>query len=188
MKIIIPSRKRPEMAQRLQTILPESIVCIAESEYESYRDVCNNIEPHPDNISGIAPLRQWILNHWEGPLVMIDDDVMRLYCLTDQYARVIKFDNWPAVIENAAIMADDLGANVFGFNQAWDVRKYRPMDPFRIHGWVIEQKGAKAMMINGPGGNDVIALFTNKAHADKTLLSYAAGYEVKHFGLIELKA
>ena len=136
MKIIIPSRKRPEMAQRLQTILPESIVCIAESEYGSYRDLCNNIEAHPDNISGIAPLRQWILNHWEGPLVMIDDDVMRLYCLTDQYARVIKFDNWPAVIENAAIMAEDLGANVFGFNQAWDVRKYRPMDPFRLTGWV----------------------------------------------------
>ena len=56
-RIIIPSRKRPEMAQRLQTILPESIVCIAESEYGSYRDVCNNIEAHPDNISGIAPLR-----------------------------------------------------------------------------------------------------------------------------------
>ena len=36
---------------------PESIVCIAESEYGSYGDVCNNIEPHPDNISGIAPLR-----------------------------------------------------------------------------------------------------------------------------------
>ena len=58
---------------------------------------------------------------------------------------------------------------------------------FRIRSWVIEQKGARAMTINGPGGNDVIALFTNKAHADKVLLSYAAGYEVKHYGLIALK-
>lgn len=56
----------------------------------------------------------------------------------------------------------------------------------RIHGWIIEHRGARAMTINGPGGDDVICLFTHKAHAEKVLLSYAAGYGVKHYGLIEL--
>lgn len=59
---------------------------------------------------------------------------------------------------------------------------------FKIHGWIIEQKGTnKAMTINGPERNDVIALFIDKSYADKVLLRYSAGYAVKHYGLIALK-
>jgi len=64
----------------------------------------------------------------------------------------------------------------------------RQTQRFKLHGYAIVKDGHRAMTIPGPKGNQVIALFTKKPEADQVLLSYGEGFEVKHFGLIELKA
>ncbi len=41
-----------------------------------------------------------------------------------------------AVVEATARCARDAGAHIFGFNQAWDVRKFSPLKPIAFSGWV----------------------------------------------------
>jgi len=66
-------------------------------------------------------------------------------------------------------------------------RVIRQTQRFKLHGYAIVKDGHRAMTILGPKGHQVIALFTSKPEAEQTLLSYGESYEVKHFGLIELK-
>lgn len=67
---------------------------------------------------------------------MADDDIKYLYCVTGKRIRVIKdTETIYQVIFQAARCAKDLGTAAFGFNQAWDVRKYKPVEPFSLAGW-----------------------------------------------------
>lgn len=136
-KIIIPSKGRPKLAGRLEPRVPESIVCVAESEADEYRKYCKNVQTHPDDIIGVSPVRQWILDNYDGIVVMMDDDIDYLGCYTDvTYRRIKSGDNWIRIIENCAQMAVDAGANVFGFSQTCDVRKYQPFRPFMLNTWI----------------------------------------------------
>jgi hypothetical protein len=77
MKIVIPSHKRAKDVSTTKVVSNASI-CIPESqreEYEKYND-CELI-CHPDNVIGIAPKRQWILEN-VGDVFMLDDDIKAL--------------------------------------------------------------------------------------------------------------
>jgi len=68
---------------------------------------------------------------------MVDDDVSALYSLVGTYKHSLT-DPRDAVrvVENAARCARGAGARIFGFNQAWDVRKFMPQKPVSFTGWV----------------------------------------------------
>ena len=67
---------------------------------------------------------------------MLDDDIIRLYCLTARKARPITDpEEITQVIINTAVMADDAGLHCFGFSQT-DIRKYNGCEPFKLTGWV----------------------------------------------------
>jgi len=67
---------------------------------------------------------------------MADDDITNVYCITGKRARRIEDpETVYQVIAQAARCAKDLGTAAFGFNQAWDVRKYHPAEPFSLTGW-----------------------------------------------------
>ena len=67
---------------------------------------------------------------------MLDDDLIRLYCLTAKKARPITDpEEITQVIINAAVMADDAGLHCFGFSQT-DIRKFNGCEPFKLTGWV----------------------------------------------------
>ncbi len=112
-------------------LVPES----EKAEYEAALGVdCLTV---PDEVRGLGPLRNWILaNFTEEIVVMLDDDLVRVACVTRESPySIVDPDMVQQIVYGAAICAKDAGAACFGFNQSWDVRKYRPDQPFTLSGW-----------------------------------------------------
>ena len=138
MKVLILSRGRSETITTTK-ILPDYIeVLVPESEKEQYQKTLENpLLTIPDNIIGLGAVRNWVLKNFkEKIIVMVDDDIVRLYCLTAEKARPITDpEEIMQVIINAAVMAEDAGVHCFGFSQT-DIRKYYGTEPFKLTGWV----------------------------------------------------
>ncbi len=139
--LVCLSRNRHDtIRQQSYRYFPEATVCVAESERDAYHAAlpAAKILTHPDAVTGLGPVRQWVLDHVESRwVVTIPDDIVGCYGLTWTYA-----SRWTdtkaiiALLRNTAECAEDAGAKLFGFNQAWDVRKYSPFQPFNLNGWV----------------------------------------------------
>lgn len=147
-QVVIPSRRRVESCRETVKLFRAPLVCVAEAEAEDYRDVGAPILTHPDSISGLGRLRQWILDTVPNRvLVQCNDDVEYLICLVGRNERRI---SEPAAIErlllNAAEACDALGISCFSFNCTVDVRKERPFLPFgfsRLEGALFGMVGRK---------------------------------------------
>ena len=138
MKIVIPSKGRSNILwERALRLFPDAIVCVGESDVKDYSRVTDNLLVHPDEVVGIGPLRQWILDNVDDEIVVqVDDDVQSLYALTGISKRTIdKPEIAKRVIATTALCAKEAGARVFGFNQTWDVRKFMPFKPFLLNSW-----------------------------------------------------
>lgn len=139
MQVVIPSRQRVDVLRDSAfTLFPDAVVCVGASEADTYRALTSRLLVHPDDVTGIGPLRRWIIEHAEADSVfMVDDDVYALYSLVGVRARRITAPvDVAAVVENAEAIARGAGARIFGFNQAWDVRKFLPMKPLSLTGWI----------------------------------------------------
>lgn len=147
--MVIPSKGRQQIIGRAALrLFPDATVTVAESEMAAYAALAGRggrrlipeerLIPHPDEVSGIAPIRQWVLDHFDDEcIVMVDDDVYELVFLVHYVPRKMSEpDVVEQVVANAASVAYGVGAPVFGFNQAWDVRKFRPFEPFSLNSWV----------------------------------------------------
>lgn len=133
------SRKRPQNVAAMDRNFPEAIWCVAEEEAEEYggRLERSRVLAHPDVVVGIGRTRQWILDNVPGDIFILDDDISHVWSNVGQTGRrIVGHENIAQVIENAAEIARVAGAPVFGFNQAWDVRKFSPFDPFSFSGWI----------------------------------------------------
>jgi len=138
MQVVIPSRGRAgTLADKALRLFPNALVCVGESERDDYYKVSKNLLIHPDNIEGIGPLRQWILDNVKDEVVLqVDDDVYKFSTLTGFTQIQIKsLSAMMRIVANTANCAADAGASVFGFNQTWDVRKYRPYKPILLSSW-----------------------------------------------------
>lgn len=140
LRIVIPSRKRVRLlTERALTLFPGATVTVAASEMNDYRSIVppERLVPHPDEVSGIAPIRQWVLDHFDDEcIVFADDDVYQMISLVGySYSKIASPATAWRVIENTANIAKEAGTAVFGFNQAFDVRKFVPMKPFLINSW-----------------------------------------------------
>lgn len=137
-KILILSRSRYNSISTVR-IVPDFIeILVPESQKKLYETrVKNPIITIPDDVKGLGRVRNWVLDNFpEETIIMLDDDITHCYCFTGKLTREIK--DKEAVVEilvNDAIMAKDLGTNVFGYNQT-DIRKYRGQEPFRLNSWV----------------------------------------------------
>ncbi len=71
---------------------------------------------HPATVVGIGPLRQWVLDHVDGPcVVMVDDDVTHVYSQVGFHKRRIEdADTARAIVERLAILDVDAGVRVIG--------------------------------------------------------------------------
>lgn len=149
LRVVIPSRGRPHVIGRAALrLFPAATVTVPESQMEHYAGLATasgerlippeRLIPHPDDVRGIAPIRQWVLDHFDDEcLVMAADDVYDLVFLVHYVPRrMSRPDVVAQVVTNAANVAYGIGAPVFGFNQAWDVRKFRPFEPFTLNSWV----------------------------------------------------
>lgn len=139
MRIVIPSRQRSGNIPWMFQLFPAAYVCVADSEVETYRSVtpADRLLAHPDAVSGMGPIRHWILtNVQDETVMMIDDDVSKMWIVTGLRKRPVRDPvTIMAVLEHVAQCAKDAGAPIFGFNQAWDVRKYDPFRPFGLRTW-----------------------------------------------------
>lgn len=120
-------------------MLPDFIeVVVPDNEVDKYREVISNpIVPIPSSLEGLGRVRNWCLKNFkEETIIMIDDDISIMYCITDYKARRIDDkDEFLQILINTAVMAKDSGAHCFGYNQT-DSRKYMCTDPFNLCTWV----------------------------------------------------
>jgi hypothetical protein len=143
LRVVIPSRKRARVLETCALeLFPYATVTVAESEMDEYDsalgDRVEELVPHPDEVTGIAPIRQWVLDAFDEECILfVDDDVYRLRSALG-YRGMDLTDPGVAmrVVENAAAIARGIGTAFFGFNQAGgDVRKFRPYNPFLLNSW-----------------------------------------------------
>lgn len=142
LRVVIPSRKRVKLLRAgALRLFPYATVTVAESEATAYaplfKDGVANLVLHPDDVTGIGPIRQWVLDNFDDEAILfVDDDVHKLVVLTGYHQMNITSPaNALAIAENAAIIARTMGAPVFGFSQSWDVRKFTPTNPFLLNSW-----------------------------------------------------
>lgn len=135
---MILSRGRAESITT-HKILPEWIeILVPESEKADYEDSVNNpILTIPDEQKGLGMVRNWVLkNFHEDIIIMIDDDIVRLYCLSGELTEdITDKEEAVQVLINTAVMAKDLGVHCFGYSQT-DIRKYNGTEPFYFTRWV----------------------------------------------------
>jgi hypothetical protein len=68
---------------------------------------------------------------------MVDDDVTHVYSQVGFHKRRIEdADTARAIVERMAILAQDVGVRVFGFNQAARPLTYANFRPFSLDTWV----------------------------------------------------
>lgn len=135
--IVVPTRKRPNKYRKMNELFPDALWCMSEEDAPTYAVPKSRKLIHPDSLIGLAAKRQWILDNVKGAVFMPDDDITGTWCNVGSLGRWI---NGAAkirqIIENTNECAEGFGAPVWGFNQAWDVRKYHPVDPIGLTGWV----------------------------------------------------
>lgn len=137
-KPVILSRGRSETITTTD-LLPKYVdVIVPESEKEEYSNkIQNNIITVQDEIEGLGNLRNWVLDKFsENCIIMFDDDLTSMYCLTGTKTRSIKDpEEIMQTVINTAVMAMDMGVHCFGFAQT-DIRKYKGTEPFNLATWV----------------------------------------------------
>jgi hypothetical protein len=120
-------------------LFPGATLLVPENEKREYGvSIKNDIDTIPKEVCGLGNVRNWVLDHYkEECIVMIDDDIIKLWVMTSLNGYAVfdpKIIN--TIIENTALMARELPTSIFGFDQAWDVRKTDPFTPFSLKGWV----------------------------------------------------
>jgi len=138
-KIVIPSKGRAgTIGHKALRLFPDATVCVGSDEAEVYAAVTRNLLVHPPEVTGIGPLRQWVLDHVEDrTVVMVDDDVK--YAISQVGFKARRFDDADtarAIVERLAVLAEEAGARVFGFYQGGGPLQYSNALPFSFNHWV----------------------------------------------------
>lgn len=113
-------------------------IVVPDDEVDLYRDeVENPLIEIPSEVKGLGAVRNWVLKRFdEETVIMVDDDILKMYSLTGPKSRSIKDpDEVIQVLINTAVMAKDMGVSFFGFSQT-DIRKYNSTEPFILNSWV----------------------------------------------------
>lgn len=136
-RTVILSRGRSDTITT-HRLMPYATLVVPESEYEDYVHIGLEIVTVPDEIIGLGPLRNWVLDHFkEKIIIMADDDITHVWVNCRKTGVKIKDpEQIEQILYSAAQCAEDLGTSCFGFSQVWDVRKYKATEPFDLCGWV----------------------------------------------------
>ncbi len=137
MRVVIPSRKRAGILPGALRLFPDASVCVAESERADYA-AFEPLVVHPDSVVGVTRVRQWILdNYTDETILFVDDDTIGCVSLVNP-RRVTKIENPDdirQIVENAELIAKEIGASLFGFNRSPNQMQLMPMDPVSFSRW-----------------------------------------------------
>lgn len=133
--IVCPTHGR---AGRVHTfdVLPDIPLCVAESQLPLYKEHYPDAEylVHPDDVVGIAPKRQWIVDR-HPKVMMFDDDLKHMVDLTvgpGEDPRIRDPQRVRDLTARLFSMAEEMGVHVLGFNTYVDPALYRPHRPFSL--------------------------------------------------------
>lgn len=121
-------------------VLPDIPLCVAESQKPLYEEHYPDVEyiVHPDDVRGISPKRQWLIDRY-GDVFMVDDDVTAFFDLS------VGPGNNPVIsdpqfvrdcVERLFDTAEQIGAYLVGFSRYADATLYRPQIPFKLVGFL----------------------------------------------------
>lgn len=134
-KVVIPSYRRADRVRALA--IPNSIVCVPESEYDEYVEHCgkDRVVAHPDSILGIGKKRQWIIDTFKN-VFMIDDEydhLVRVYLPegSDESNHCTPEETYE-IIQATARLTKEMGTYLFGFSKAAKPLYFNPTDPFGV--------------------------------------------------------
>ena len=142
MKKIIISKGRHKVITT-HRFLKEYIILVPESEHQTYTNVLKHevgksqIQKISDKIQGLASIRNWIIDHYEGDIIILDDDITSFTSVTRKKGyKITNPQVCEEILANTYINAKDAGVRIFGFNQTQaDVRKYNATEPFKLNTW-----------------------------------------------------
>ncbi len=156
MLVAIPSKGRPDRVKS-QKLISSAFVFVPAIEAKDYL-ACGvgNVVPVPDEIRGITPTRNWILDWAEKEghprVVFIDDDVKKAgYCqFFEIKTKHRPLDEAQWLIEWAKLFdtADQLGFRIWGTDTAGEPRAIYPYRPFIFHTYVTAS--CMGMWSSGP--------------------------------------
>lgn len=134
--VVILSRGRPNLITT-HKIAPFATLVVPESQVDQYKYLNMPIVPIPDKYEGLGPVRNWVADNFtEHAIVMMDDDIVKLWCNVGMLGTEITDPQYVfTILETAAMCASDLGTSCFGFSQTWDVRQYNASKPFSLCDW-----------------------------------------------------
>lgn len=112
-KIIISRGRADSIISHL--VFPDAELWCPNSETESYRHTGLAITAVPDDVCGLGNVRNYVLDNCpEDVVVMIDDDIKKMWCNVGETGR--HEPNPSILVDNLAIMAQDLGVSCFGYD------------------------------------------------------------------------
>lgn len=116
MKIFIPTYKRVEK-QKTWDNLPDFVkeytyVCCPESEAEEHRTAGRQVFSHPDDLLGIAPKRDWIIENSDDDQVMMIDDDQSFACRRDGMYKLrgMEDEDWENMLAEIVHQLDKFNA------------------------------------------------------------------------------
>lgn len=135
MQIVIPSRKRADsIGKRSLSLFPTAVVTVDEREMVDYSAVCaeygNTLVPHPP-LDTLAKIYNWCVDVFPDDVVVLaDDDIVKMVSFTGISVKAYRDPiAIYQVIENAAEVAQGVGARLFGFTDSQNPMHYKPQDP-----------------------------------------------------------
>ncbi len=138
-KIVIPSHLRYDRVKTTKAI-SNCIICVPEDQAELYKEYNRNVEvvAHPNNIIGLTPKRQWIIEHF-GDVFQVDDDMI---CMAKVYTEAGVQTKIPKrlaydLIQQAGNIANDLGIYLFAFSKSPMPTAFNPLKPIELSGTVM---------------------------------------------------
>lgn len=136
--ILCPSRGR---AKNILTkaLIPDIVLVVnanEKEEYEKYNPELIVLSP-PEDVKGITPTRNWMLNNFHD-VFMVDDDVCQVkrnYVESGEIESIKDPILIKEIIEFAFYVSRKMGAKMFGFRSTRNPLEYDAFRPFRFTGY-----------------------------------------------------
>lgn len=138
--IVCPSKGRCDNVRTL-SFIPNLILVVPHNEVEDYKEHYPDTEVigTPENIRGITPTRQWILDKFDE-VFMIDDDVMQVrknYVFGKDVEPMIDDPEMiEEIINDTAYITKEIGAKVFSFSKIRNPLEYISFKPIVHTGYM----------------------------------------------------
>jgi len=178
MKIVIPSHKRHESVSTTK-VVEDACIVIPKSQEYLYKEHNPDVEIicHPDDVIGISPKRQWILDKF-GDVFMLDDDIIalrRTYLSTgDKKDKLSKEDATGILYDTYFMLKEQTNIKYFGFAKSPSPLHYDVSKPIVLNGFI---QGCAMGVISG--GNLHYPLVSNQLGEDEYICLLNAYYNRK---------